>query len=112
MKPHFTISAEMAEDGTWTVSVTEFYDDQMDTHALYREIAEALIPIAGGMIHSAEDLEPTRRGCIISNITIYQDGFIEMRNPPMDTPERKAWLVAALNKVKRRIQRGAVDKSP
>jgi hypothetical protein len=106
MTPSFCISAQLMADGSWAIQVNDFYDDRMDSHAVFREIAEALIPIAGGLIHNAEELEPTKRGCIISNITIYTDGHIDYHTRPLDTPERKAWFLAALSKIRSHVRKG------
>ena len=109
LTPHFAIGAHLV-DGVWDVEVIDFYDNRMDVHAVFREIADALIPIAGGMVHHAEKLEPTTRGCIIANITLYAGGHIEFRTRPLDTEERKSWFLAALNKIKRNVRKGVVDK--
>jgi hypothetical protein len=106
MTPRFSLEATMDEEGSWRVAITDFYDDRMDTHAVYREIAEALIPIAGGMVHSAEDLEPTKNGCIMTSILLFQGGHIDFRSHPLDTKERKDWVCSALDRIKRNVRKG------
>jgi hypothetical protein len=96
----------MDEEGEWIISVSDFYDRSMEDHEVYREIAETIIPLAGGLVHSAEKLHPTKRGCVISYIAIYGSGDIEMHLPPMDTPDRKQWMLDTLDAIKRNIKRG------
>jgi hypothetical protein len=108
--PGFTLNAVRDEAGTWAVEVADFYDTRIPVHEMFREVADALIPIAGGMIHNAEQLEPTTRGCIVANMTLYEDGYIELRTRPIDTPDRKGWFAAALDKIKDGILSGSLDK--
>lgn len=108
--PAFTIQAHKDHVGVWCVSVPEFYDTKMPVHEMFREIADALIGIAGGMIHNAEALEPTSRGCIVTNISLYEDGYIELKTAELDTPEKKAWLIQAIENVRDGIIAGKLDK--
>lgn len=104
--PHFSISARVDGKGDWVISVDDFYDNNMENHAIYREIADAMIPLAGGLIHTAEELHPTKKGCIITNITIFGNGDISLHLPPMDTPDRKQWMLSALDSIRRMVERG------
>jgi len=105
-QPRFTITCRLDEEGSWLVTVDRFYDDGMPLHAMYREIAEALLPIAGGMIYSAEELEPTKRGCIVTNIALYENGHIDFHSRPFDTEERKAWFLDALKVIRKNVRKG------
>jgi hypothetical protein len=100
--PNFCISAIWTDD-KWAVDVLDFHRPDMPTHAMFREIAEALVPIAGGLIHNAEGMVPTDKGCIITNITIYSSGVIDLQTQPLDTPKRRTWLANALDTVKRDV---------
>jgi hypothetical protein len=46
---------------------------------------------------------PTDKGCIITNITIYSSGVIDLQTQPLDTPKRRTWLANALDTVKRDV---------
>ena len=108
--PAFTLHAHKDGEGMWAVSVTEFYDSKVPVHEMFREIADALVGIAGGMIHNAESLEPTSRGCMMSHIALYEDGYAELKTAPLDTPARKAWLIQALENIRDGILAGKLDK--
>jgi hypothetical protein len=103
--PSFTISCRLDEEQSWHVTVDKFYDDRMEEHAAYREIAEALLVVMGGMIHSAEEMEPTARGSIVSNIALYKNGHIDFHSEPINTKERKAWFLEALKIIKKTVQK-------
>jgi hypothetical protein len=99
----FTINAVAGADGNWMVNVLEFHDHRMPTHEMFREIADAMIPIAGGFIHSAEALNPTERGCIVASIQLFSNGNIDFHSEPINTKERKAWFARALRKVSENV---------
>ena len=101
----FTISAEIDDDGTWHASIDRFYHPSMPQSEVYREIAEALIPIAGGMLKEAEEIEPTKRGPLVIMIAMYQSGIIDFMSHEIDTSERVDWFSDALDALKRMVKK-------
>lgn len=97
--PSFTVSAEH-RDGAWYVNVEDFHDKGMSVADMYREIAEALPPLACGLIKSAEMANPTKRGFLFASISLFVDGTIQLHSRPLNSPKRKAWFMNALDKVK------------
>jgi hypothetical protein len=97
--PHFCISA-IWEDGRWQVDVIDFHDKSMSTPDMFRDIAEALFPIAGGLVSQAEAEEPTDKGFIVSNLSIFSSGIIDLRTQPLDNAKRRAWFGHALDTIK------------
>lgn len=102
--PHFCISV-VWDENRWNIDVIDFHNKALPTHTMFREIAEALIPIAGGLTHQAEALEPTEKGCIVSNVSFYSSGVIEFQTQPLNTAKRKAWFLAALDTLRKNVDR-------
>jgi hypothetical protein len=101
--PHFAISV-IWQDNKWNVDVIDFHRPDMPTHEMFREIAETLIPVAGGLIHNAEALMPTDKGCMITNITIYDSGIIDFQTQPLNTAKRRAWFMHALDTIRADVE--------
>jgi hypothetical protein len=97
---HFIIDAVQEPNDMWHVTIDEFHDHSLPPNQVMLEIAEALIPIAGGLVRAAEENVPTERGRMIANISIYDNGHITFQSDDIDTEERRAWFHEALNRIR------------
>ena len=99
-KPHFTIAVEQERDSNWHVIVKEFYDHNKPEDQVLLEIAETLIPVAGGLVRTAEAIKPSERGRIVCNISIFDNGHIVFQSDPIDSEERRLWFNDALHRIR------------
>jgi hypothetical protein len=103
VEKYFAISAHSSTDGNWAIRVTEFYDPAKNEADIFREVAEHLTPIAGGMIHNAEEIEPTARGKLVVTINMFNDGTVDLISSPIKTAKQKSWFKFMLTNVIRDI---------
>lgn len=99
----FTISAVFSEDnGTWSASV-DYYDKQTDKAEYFREVAAALIPLAGGLIAAAEGHDASRRGLMVANFSVFEDGTVDMNVPADMDKIMEAWIFRAIDRIKEKL---------
>jgi hypothetical protein len=103
--PSFTISAVQDSAKGWVVSINEFYDYSLTPAQAMREIADAMVVMAGGMIAAAESKEPTNQGRMIAAVSFYEGGHIELQSEPLDSKAKWDWLIAALETARKQFSK-------
>lgn len=102
-QPSFMLDAKMGDDGNWMVSVS-YFDKSVEEPEAFREISEALVSIFGGLINAAEGKDPSKRGALIANIGIYEDGAVNIHCPFDMTPAMGHFIIQGLEDAKRKIR--------
>jgi hypothetical protein len=98
--PDFIVSARKLKNGTFEVCVEEREDGQpMQPGAIYRRVADQLVVICHGLHTQAEEMLPTPRGKVISQVTLYEDGTMDMHTVPLSEPLQRQWIVSAFETV-------------
>jgi hypothetical protein len=94
------------EGGDWHVAIDDYYNSRAERHEMLRDVANAMLDMAGGFIESAEEAEPTGRGKLVTYSAVYMDGSIDFHSMPMDTDAKKEWMLLTLELIRERIEDG------
>jgi len=99
----FELYAVKGDDGRWQINVS-WYDKSVAGPEVFREVAEALIPISGGLIVAAEGIDPSTRGTIVANFNLYEDGNISLHCPLEMSDDMRRFIIIGLERAKHKIK--------
>jgi hypothetical protein len=101
--PSFRIDAEMDDLNRWAVGVA-YYDQSIPEPQVYREVSEALVEILGGLLAAAEGMEPSKRGMLLTNIGLYEDGSVCMHCPYDMSDDMRRFILVGIEQIKIKIR--------
>lgn len=101
--PSFRLDAKLDDRQRWDVGVA-YYDRSIPEPQVYREVAEALVEILGGLTVAAEGMDPSTRGSLLVNISLFEDGSVDLHCPRDMSDDMRRFILVGIEQARIKIK--------